>query len=60
MTYKELLQHLQQLDEEQLNCDVCVCNSDEDKDEFHLFGVEFVLATKDCRELEVDYPVIRF
>ena len=36
MTYKELLQQLQQLNEEQLNQDVCIWNSDYDGDEFYL------------------------
>jgi hypothetical protein len=60
MTYKELLQQLQQLNEKQLNSDVCIWNSDEDFDEFYQDGVEFVFATEECKGLDVDYPIIRF
>lgn len=60
MFYKELLEQLQQLNEEQLNSDVCIWNSDEDFDEFYQSGVELVFATKECQVLDVDHPIIRF
>ena len=60
MIYKELLQQLQQLTEEQLNQDVAVWNSDYEIDEFYQSGVEFVFATEECQVLDVDHPIIRF
>lgn len=59
MTYKELLQQLQQLNEEQLNSDVCIWDSYEN-DEFHQEGVEFMFATDECQVLDEDHPIIRF
>lgn len=58
MTYKELLQELQQLNEEQLNSDVAVY--DTDADEYYQLKVEFVFATEECQVLDVDHPIIRF
>ena len=58
MTYKELLQQLQQLNEEQLNQDVAVY--DEGADEYYQLKVELVFATEKCDVLDVDHPVIRF
>ena len=58
MTYKELLQQLQQLTEDQLNQDVCVY--DTGTDEYYQSGVEFVFATDECDVLDVDHPIIRF
>jgi hypothetical protein len=52
MTYKELLNQLQQLNEEQLNSDVV--------DEYYQFGVELVFATDAQSVLDVDHPIIRF
>jgi hypothetical protein len=60
MTYKELLQQLQELNEEQLNSDVCIWNSDDDIDEYYQDGVELVFATDECQVLDVDHPIIRF
>ena len=60
MTYKELLNQLQQLNEEQLNQDVAIWNSDYEIDEFYQSGVEFVFATDECQVLDVDHPIIRF
>ena len=61
MTYKELLSQLQSLTEEQLNQDVCVCDSGFDSDpEYYQSGVEFVFATEECDVLDVDHPIIRF
>jgi len=59
MTYKELLQQLQQLTEEQLNQDVAICSED-DLDEYFQAGVELVFATDECQVLDVDHPIIRF
>jgi len=59
MTYKELLQQLQQLNEEQLNSDVCIWDSYEN-DEFYQQGVEFVFASEESEVLAVDHPIIRF
>ena len=60
MTYKELLNQLSQLTEEQLNSDVCVY--DEGTDEYYQqgVGVELVFATDECQVLDVDHPIIRF
>jgi len=58
MTYKELLQQLQQLNEDQLNSDVAVY--DEGTDEYYQLNVEFVFATDECQVLDVDHPIIRF
>lgn len=59
MTYKELLQQLQQLNEEQLNSDVAIWNSDYEG-EYYQSDVEFVFATDECQVLDVDHPIIRF
>jgi len=59
MTYKELLQQLQQLNEEQLNQDVAICSED-DEDEYYQASVELVFATDECQVLDVDHPIIRF
>ena len=58
MTYKELLQQLQQLNEDQLNSDVAVY--DEGTDEYYQLKVELVYATEECDVLDPDHPVIRF
>ena len=58
MTYKELLQQLQQLSKDQLNEDVCVY--DEGTDEYYQLKVELVFATEECQVLDVDHPIIRF
>jgi hypothetical protein len=58
MTYKELLQQLQQLDEDQLNSDVAVY--DEGTDEYYQLKVELVFATEECDVLNLDHPIIRF
>ena len=58
MTYKELLQQLQQLDEDQLNEDVCVY--DTGTDEYYQLNVELVYSTQECDVLNLDHPIIRF
>ena len=58
MTYKELLNQLQQLNEEQLNQDVAVYHDYEG--EYYQSDVEFVFATDAQDVLDVDHPVIRF
>ena len=58
ITYKELLQQLQQLNEEQLNQDVAVY--DEGTDEYYQLKVELVFTTGECDVLDVDHPIIRF
>ena len=62
MTYKELLQQLQQLSEEQLNQDVAICDSfgEDGCPEYHQAFVEFVFATEECDVLDLDHPIIRF
>jgi len=60
MTYKKLLAELQKLNEEQLNSDVAIWNSDYEIDEFYQSGVEFMFATEECQVLDVDHPIIRF
>ena len=57
MTYKELLNHLQQLNEEQLNQDVMIQDYD---NEYHGYKVELVFATDAQNVLDVDHPIIRF
>ena len=56
MTYKELLNQLSQLTEEQLNQDVCVY--DEGADEYYQQGVGVELVY--CDVLNLDHPIIRF
>ena len=56
MTYKELLQQLQQLNEEQLNQDVAIISED-DPDDYHQFGLELVFVTD---EYGIVHPIIRF
>jgi hypothetical protein len=58
MTYKELLNQLSQLTEEQLNSDVCVY--DEGTDEYYQLKVELVYSTQECDALDLDHPIIRF
>jgi len=58
ITYKELLNQLQQLTEEQLNQDVAVY--DTGTDEYYQLNIEFVFATDECQVLDVDHPIIRF
>ena len=57
MTYKELLNQLQQLNEEQLNSDVCIW--DEDDDEFYQQDVD-LLFVDETDVLDKDHPVIRY
>ena len=58
MTYKELLDQLQQLNEEQLNQDVMIQDCDYDK--YYGYKVELVFATDAQNVLDVDHPIIRF
>ena len=58
MKYKELLQQLQQLSEDQLNEDVCVY--DTAMDEYYQLYVELVYSTQECDVLNLDHPIIRF
>ncbi len=58
MKYKELLDQLQQLTEEQLNQDVAVY--DTGTDEYYQLKVEFVFSTEECDVLDVNHPIIRF
>jgi len=58
MTYKEILQQLQQLNEEQLNQDVAIWDS-YGEDEYYQASVEFVFATE-TDVLDKDHPIIRF
>ena len=57
MTYKELLDQLQQLNSEQLDADVMIQDYDND---YHGYKVELVFATDAQSALNVDHPVIRF
>ena len=57
MTYKELLNQLQQLNEEQLNQDVAIW--DTDNDEYYQTMVELVFTTV-SDVLDANHPVIRF
>ena len=58
MTYKELLQQLQQLPEDLLNYDVCVY--DIRTDDYYNCYVELVFAGQECDVLGLDHPIIRF
>jgi len=58
MTYKELLNQLSQLTEEQLNEDVTVY--DTGTDEYYQLKVELVYSTQECDVLNLDHPIIRF
>ena len=58
MTYKELLDQLQQLNEEQLNQEVAIW--DEDNDEFYQQDVDLLFVDETADVLDVDHPVIRF
>ena len=58
MTYKELLDQLQQLNEEQLNQDVAIW--DEDNDEFYQQDVDLLFVDETDDVLDVDHPVIRY
>ena len=58
MTYKELLNQLSQLNEEQLNQDVAIW--DEDNDEFYQQDVDLLFVDVTAVVLDVDHPVIRF
>jgi hypothetical protein len=62
MTYKELLQQLQQLNEEQLNQDVTICDSfgEDGCPEYYQSCVEFVFATDAQSVLDIDHPIILF
>lgn len=57
MTYKELLDQLQQLNPEQLDADVMIQDYDND---YYGYKVELVFATDAQSDLNVDHPVIRF
>jgi hypothetical protein len=58
MTYRELLQQLHQLTEEQLNQGVCLYNKWEDQ---HIqYDVDLAFATEESEVLDVNHPVIRF
>ena len=58
MTYKELLQQLQSLTEDQLNEDVVVYDGNEY--EYYQETVELVYSTQECEALNLDHPIIRF
>lgn len=58
MTYKELLQQLQQLSEDQLNEDVCIYNSWEDQ--LIQLDVDLTFTDDECDVLDVYHPVIRY
>ena len=57
MKYKELLQHLQQLNEDQLNMDVFIC--DYENEEYHLSDIEFGYAPCDSVIFGLDQPIIK-
>ena len=58
MKYKELLQQLQQLSEDQLNQDVCLYHDHEG--DYYQSDVELVYAGQECDVLGLDHPIIRF
>ena len=63
MNYKELLQQLQQLSEEQLSQRVVLYDTfggENESGEYYSKGIEFVFASEECDVLDVDHPIIRF
>ena len=58
MTYKELLNQLSQLNEEQLNQDVAIW--DEVNDEFYQQDVDLLFVDNTQDVLDVNHPIIRF
>ena len=58
MTYKELLNQLSKLNEEQLNQDVAIW--DEDNDEFYQQDVDLLFVDNTQDVLDVNHPIIRF
>jgi hypothetical protein len=62
MKYKELLEQLQQLNEDQLNMDVVIndVRSGSLDDEYHQLYVELVYAGQECEIFGLDQPIIRF
>ena len=58
MTYKELLNQLQQLNEEQLNQDVAIW--DVSNDEYYQQDVDLLFVDNTQDVLDVDHPIIRF
>jgi hypothetical protein len=58
MNYKELLEQLQQLNEDQLMMDVTIYVPS--VDEYYQDDVELVYADQECDELPLDQPFIRF
>ena len=58
MTYKELLNQLQQLNEEQLNQDVTLWN--DLLDEYYQLDIDLLFVDNTQDVLDVDHPVIRF
>ncbi len=59
MTYRDLLNKLQKLNEEQLNQDVCIWDS-YGQDEFYQESVEFMFADDTQDVLDVGHPIIRY
>jgi len=58
MKYKELLNQLSQLNEEQLNENVWIYHDHEG--DYYQSDVELVFATQVCNVLNLDQPIIRF
>lgn len=58
ITYRQLLNELNKLTEEQLNSDVCVF--DTGIEEYFQLNVEFVYATDAQDVLDLHHPIIRF
>lgn len=58
MTYKELLNQLSQLNEEQLNQDVAIW--DDTKNEYYQSDVYFEFADDTQDVLDLNHPVISF
>lgn len=58
MTYKELLEQLQQLNEDQMMMDVAIYVPG--VDEYYQDGVELMYAGQECDVLGLDHPFIRF
>lgn len=56
MTYKKLLERLQQLNEEQLLSDVAVYSHD--NDEYYQLNIDLVFANESNQVLDVNHPII--
>jgi hypothetical protein len=57
LTFRQLAEHIDQMSDEQKDCDVSIY--DGDNDEYYCVK-EVVFATEECQVLDVDHPILRF